>query len=76
MAHMNDKQIVIIEQLELSLDGAKPLALPPRESRMARAAWWFGQMRRLVSAAVDWQAAPEPRPQQPWLQLSHQRQSA
>ena len=76
MTRMNEKQIATIEQLELSLDGALPAATPRRESRMARAAWWFGQMRRLVSAAIDWQAAPEPRPEQPWLELSHQRQSA
>ncbi len=73
---MNGKQIATIEQLELSLDGAKPLMPPPREGRMARAAWWFGQMRRLVSAAVDWEGAPKPRPEQPWLGLSHHRQSA
>jgi hypothetical protein len=76
MSRMNDRQALTIEQLELSLDGAKPLVTPRRESRMARAAWWFGQMRRLVSAAVDWEAAPEPRPEQPWLELSHRRQSA
>ncbi len=64
------------EQLELGLGGATPLALPPsRESRMARATWWFTQMRRMVSAAVDWEAAPKPRPGQPWLELCHHRQS-
>ena len=64
------------EQLELGLGGAAPLALPPnRESRMVRAAWWFTQMRRMVSAAVDWEAAPKPRPGQPWLELRHHRQS-
>jgi hypothetical protein len=43
---------------------------------MARAAWWFAQMRRLVNSAIDWEAAPEPRPAQSWLELSHHRQSA
>ena len=77
MSRMNDKPSMTNEQLELGLGGATPLALPPsRESRMARAAWWFTQMRRMVSAAVDWEAAPEPRPEQPWLQFSHPRQSA
>ncbi len=74
---MNEKQIMRIEQLELRLDGAKPTVTPRRErGRMARAAWWFDQMRRLVSAAVDWEAAPDPRPEQSWLGLSHRRQSA
>ena len=65
---MNAKQIMTNEQLDLGLDGAgqKP-ALRRREGRMARAAWWFTQMRRMVGAAIDWEAAPEPRPEQTWL---------
>ena len=73
---MNAKPMLTIEQLELGLDGAIPPATPRREGRMTRATWWFTQMRRLVNAAVDWEAAPEPRPEQPWLGLTHQRQSA
>ena len=65
---MNEKPNVTNEQLELVLDGAKQAASPRRrEGRMTRAAWWFGQMRRLVGAAVDWEAAPGPRPEQTWL---------
>ena len=76
MSRMNEKPSMTNEQLELGLGGATPLALPPsRESRMARAAWWFTQMRRLVSAAVDWEAAPKARPAQSWLELPHHRQS-
>jgi hypothetical protein len=64
------------EQLELGLNG-KALNPPARrENRMARAAWWFTQMRQLVSNAVDWTAAPEPRAEQVWLEISHRRQSA
>ena len=64
------------EQLELGLNGKVTTARRPREGRMTRATWWFGQMRQLVNNAVDWTAAPEPRAEQPWLGLSHQRQSA
>ena len=74
---MNEKPSMTIEQLELSLDGAKPVTAPrQRESRRARAAWWFAQMRRLVNAAIDWNVAPQPRPAQAWLELSHPMQSA
>ena len=64
------------EQMELSLAGGKAIATPRREHRMKRAAWWFGQMRQLVNSAIDWETAPAPRPEQPWLELSHRRQSA
>jgi hypothetical protein len=33
-------------------------------------------MRRVVNSAMDWDAAPEPRPEQSWLEISHRRQSA
>ena len=46
------------EQLELGLGGSKFAANPGRrQSRMARAAWWFSQMRKVVDCALDWQAA-------------------
>jgi hypothetical protein len=65
------------EQLELELAGAKTAADPrPRERRGTRAAWWFTQMRRIVSEAIDWEAAPDPRPEQSWLGFSHPGQSA
>lgn len=56
------------EQLELGLNGAKPLCKPgQRQGRMARAAWWFGQMRQVVDRALDWQSVPSGRPEQTWL---------
>lgn len=64
------------EQLELGLNGKLISAPARRESRMKRAQWWFGQMRQLVNSAVDWTAAPEPRAEQAWLEISHRRQSA
>jgi len=77
MSRMNERPSMTNEQLELGLDGARSETAPRRrEGRMARAAWWFAQMRRMVGAAVDWEAAPEPPPEQSWLGLSHRRQSA
>lgn len=65
------------EQLELSLAAVRqPEPMPRRESRQSRAAWWFRQMRRVVNSAMDWDTAPEPRPEQSWLEISHHRQSA
>jgi hypothetical protein len=65
------------EQMELSLaGGGQSNYSPQRDTRSRRAAWWFAQMRELVSNAIDWEAAPEPRPEQSWLRLSHRRLSA
>ena len=35
--------------------------------RIARASWWFAQMRDIVERAMDWEAAGEPRPEQIWI---------
>ena len=65
------------KQLELGFEGTPRVVAPRRrESRATRANWWFSQMRRIVNQAIDWEAAPEPRREQPWLGLSHHRQSA
>lgn len=60
------------EQMELGYDGVK-LQVPPtrRQSRTARAAWWFSQMRRVVDNAIDWQSAPEARAEQRWFSGTH-----
>jgi len=42
-------------------NGARP------EGRIARAAWWFTQMREVVERAMDWNAAAEPRAEQIWI---------
>ena len=34
---------------------------------VARAAWWFAQMREVVERAMDWNAGGEPRPEQIWI---------
>jgi hypothetical protein len=39
--------------------------MPRREGRIARAGWWFAQMRDIVERAMDTTA--EPRPEQIWI---------
>jgi len=75
---MNERKLVSSEQLELEFPGGqrRMTALVRRENRAIRAAWWFAQMRRIVSQAIDWKAAPEPRPEQSWLGFPQHRQSA
>lgn len=51
------------EQLELGLAGVKLSAVPPH-NRIARANWWFSQMRDVVGRAMDWSVPAEPRPEQ------------
>lgn len=59
------------EQLELGFNGIQIRAdAPPRAGRIARANWWFGQMRDIVGRAMDWNAA-EPRPEQIWMPGTH-----
>jgi hypothetical protein len=56
------------KQLELGFNGIQPRAsVARRESRVARASWWFAQMREVVGRAMDWQAAGQPRPEQIWI---------
>ncbi len=56
------------EQLELGFNGIKLLMNDaPRQGRVARATWWFAQMREVVERAMDWNAAGEPRPEQIWI---------
>jgi hypothetical protein len=55
-------------QLELGFGGVQPRPnVARREGRIARAGWWFSQMRDIVGRAMDWEAAGEPRPEQIWI---------
>ncbi len=54
------------QQLELGLAGLKISAAPPL-GRVARANWWFAQMRGVVGQAMDWSLPAEPRPEQVWI---------
>jgi hypothetical protein len=60
------------QQLELGYGSAKlEMPLTRRQSRVARAAWWFGRMRHVVQSAVDWQPTPEPPHEQVWFPGVH-----
>jgi hypothetical protein len=53
------------EQLELGFNGTQTRIFGRRrETRVARAQWWFARMREAVAGAMDWQTAGQPRPQQ------------
>jgi hypothetical protein len=56
------------EQLELGFNGLQASANGRRHpDRMVRAAWWFGQMRRRVANAIDWQTAGQTHARQTWF---------
>jgi len=59
------------EQLELGINGNKLTGYPAAWSRRARANWWFTQMRNIVSRAMDWETADQPRPEQIWIPATH-----
>ena len=54
-------------QLELGFNHGIRLApdTARREGRIARAGWWFAQMRDIVERAME--ATGEPRPEQIWI---------
>ncbi len=53
------------KQLELGFNGAKLcVKATGRKGRIARAGWWFAQMRDIVNRAVETDA---PRPEQIWM---------
>jgi len=65
---LKERLVMINEQMELGLGGAKLVGQSNRrEGKIARATWWFAQMRQIVDRAMDWQPAGEPRPEQIWL---------
>ena len=46
------------EQLELGFNGTQArIHGRRREARVARAQWWFAQMRAAVAGAMDWPAS-------------------
>jgi hypothetical protein len=49
------------QQLELGFNGTQPrIHGRRRETRVARAQWWFAQMRSAVAGAMDWPAGGQP----------------
>jgi hypothetical protein len=68
---MNAMNAHEIRQMELTLDArSRRLA---RKDRRQRAQWWFGQMRRVVGAAMEWRPEPPGRPSQVYLELAAKR---
>jgi hypothetical protein len=67
---MNTKEI---NQMELTLPAKARLGRQARQSRRQRAQWWFGQMRRVVDAAMEWSPVPAARPEQVYLTLTAKR---
>jgi len=56
---------MLIRQMELGFDSNREC--PPvtrRQRRLSRACWWFARMRQVVDHAMEWPAAPAPRPEQ------------
>lgn len=59
-------------QLELGFNGVQLRTSGARnEGRIARANWWFKQMREAVADAMDWQTVAQPRPEQTWIPGAH-----
>lgn len=50
--------------MELGFNGLRLAAKAGRKGRIARASWWFAQMREIVNRAVE---SAEPRPEQIWM---------
>jgi hypothetical protein len=60
-----------INQMELTLNGrAMRLSRMARQKRRQRAQWWFGQMRQVVDAAMEWRPGTIARPEQVYLTLT------
>jgi hypothetical protein len=55
------------KQLELGFNHAPRANFAPRHGRIARANWWFTQMRDVVGRAMDWSAPAESRTEQIWI---------
>ena len=53
------------QQLELRFNGLPARSVGRRrETRVARAQWWFAQMRAAVAGAMDWPASGQPNGEQ------------
>jgi hypothetical protein len=58
------------DQLELGFNGTQSRIFGrKRETRVARAKWWFAKMRAAVETA--WQEQAQPRPEQIWMPGAH-----
>jgi hypothetical protein len=65
---MNNEQLELGINPDIRYRGAKTAR---QGGRIARAGWWFAQMRNIVSRAMDWETAGSPRPEQIWIPATH-----
>jgi len=59
---------IVDSQMELTFKNGAPALVTTRQKRLNRASWWFNRMRSIVDTAFDWKTAPQPRPEQIWLE--------
>ncbi len=64
MTNATDNQLELGFNPDIQYRGANPAR---HGGRIARAGWWFTQMRDIVERAMDWEAAGESRPEQIWI---------
>ena len=63
-----NNNIKVSGQMELGFNGnAQRASTRRQQTRIERAAWWFGKMRATVDNAMSWSSKPTPPPQQIWL---------
>jgi hypothetical protein len=62
MTYATDNQLELGFNPDTQCRGANPAR---REGRIARAGWWFAQMRDIVERTME--ATGEPRPEQIWI---------
>ena len=62
MTYATDNQLELGFNPDRQCRAANPAR---REGRIARASWWFAQMRDIVERAME--ATGEPRPEQIWI---------
>ena len=63
-----NNNINVTVQMELGFNGNAARAIRRRpQTRIERAAWWFGKMRSAVDSAVTWSAKPTPPAEQIWF---------
>jgi hypothetical protein len=67
--------INVTGQLELSFTPGTRRT-PRRQTRIERAAWWFGKMRAAVDNAMTWSAQPTPPPEQIWFAQPERKAAA
>jgi hypothetical protein len=62
------------EQLELGFNGLqRRTSGRKQENRIARAAWWFSEMRRIVAGSMEWPAPGQSQATQTYFPGNHSK---